>query len=203
MNLKGNPKIDPSSKGRQELMHAQQLDQELYAQPSRRKGDAEKISKIVEGEAPKAEAVGIDDFEEIQALGEGSFGAVSLYRKVRGSDNVGGVFAVKAQNKALAAAKGATQNMIDERNIVHQLTHPFIIALKYAFESSTTFYLVLSYVGGGTLQELLTQHTYDLLSNLLNILTFLSYLAGDCRRMWSAFMLANLHLLLVTCMSTG
>jgi serine/threonine protein kinase len=145
------------SKPRQELSRAQELDQEL-SQPTRRKGDADKISKFVEGAAPKAEVVRIDDFEEIQALGEGSFGTVALCRRTRGCSNIGGVFAVKAQNKATAAAKGATQSMIDERNILHQLTHPFIVTLKYAFETSTTSYLVLTFIGGGTLQKLLELH---------------------------------------------
>ena len=149
--------VSMDSKPRQELSRAQELDQEL-SQPTRRKGDADTISKFVEGAAPKAEVVRIDDFEEIQALGEGSFGTVALCRRTRGCSNIGGVFAVKAQNKATAAAKGATQSMIDERNILHQLTHPFIVTLKYAFETSTTSYLVLTFIGGGTLQKLLELH---------------------------------------------
>ncbi|KAL3267904.1 hypothetical protein HHI36_007043 [Cryptolaemus montrouzieri] len=84
-------------------------------------------------------------------LGRGGYGKVFLVRKVSGRDN-GTPFAMKVLRKAsIARNQKDTAHTKAERNILEEVKHPFIVDLKYAFQTGGKLYLILEYLSGGEL----------------------------------------------------
>ena len=66
----------------------------------------------------------------------------------------GKLYAVKCMNKKLIKGKKALKLIKSERDILKSLgddPSPFVISLKYAFEDTNNFYLVLPLLSGGDL----------------------------------------------------
>jgi len=83
-------------------------------------------------------------------VGKGAFGKVMLVRKKMG---VGGghVFAMKVLKKSVVVEKGQIEHTMCERHILFQITHPFIVRLRFAFQNDHNLYLVTDYYAGGSL----------------------------------------------------
>ena len=62
-----------------------------------------------------------------------------------------GIFALKEMSKVKIYIKKSIQNIINERKYLSMLNHPFIINLKYAFQTPEKLYLVMDYCPGGEL----------------------------------------------------
>lgn len=92
----------------------------------------------------------VDDFELIKVLGRGSFGKVMLTRKKdEGKD--GPLYAMKTLRKSELVKKNQLAHTQTERMILENITHPFLVGIKYAFQSADKLYMVLEYMGGGEL----------------------------------------------------
>ena len=61
------------------------------------------------------------------------------------------VFAMKVLKKSVIAAKGQAEHTRSERSILCEIRHPFIVRLRYAFQSEEKLYLVTDYYNGGSL----------------------------------------------------
>ncbi len=85
--------------------------------------------------------------EHTQVIGKGSFGKVMVVRK---KDN-NRVYAVKVLKKAVLTARGEISHTISERRILQTNSNPFLVSLKFSFQSVDKLYLVLEYVAGGEL----------------------------------------------------
>ena len=70
-----------------------------------------------------------EDFEFIKPIGKGGFGKV--WRVVRIKD--GQLFAMKEMYKARVLAKRSIHSVINERKILSQLKHPFLVNMQFAF----------------------------------------------------------------------
>lgn len=92
-----------------------------------------------------------ENFELLKTIGRGGYGKVLLVRKKGGMDS-GKVFAMKILKKATIARnhKDAAHTRA-ERNILEAVKHPFIVDLKYAFQTDGKLYLVLEFLPGGEL----------------------------------------------------
>jgi serine/threonine protein kinase len=53
--------------------------------------------------------------------------------------------------KSVIAAKGQVEHTKSEREILFEVRHPYIVRLRYAFQSEDKLYLVTDYYNGGTL----------------------------------------------------
>jgi serine/threonine protein kinase len=73
-----------------------------------------------------------------------------LVRKKHGQD-ASRVFAMKVLKKSVVAAKGQTEHTRSERSILCEIRHPYIVRLRYAFQSEEKLYLVTDYFNGGSL----------------------------------------------------
>lgn len=93
------------------------------------------------------EKVRLDDFELLKVLGRGSFGKVMQVRKK--SD--GKVYAMKILKKRAIIARNQVEHTKAERKILEALQHPFLMTLRYAFQSNEKLYFVLDYFQGGEL----------------------------------------------------
>ena len=93
------------------------------------------------------EKVRLEDFELLKVLGRGSFGKVMLVRYR--SD--GRKYAMKILKKKAIIARNQVEHTKAERKILESLQHPFLMTLRFAFQSSEKLYFVLDYYQGGEL----------------------------------------------------
>jgi serine/threonine protein kinase len=87
------------------------------------------------------------DFELLTLLGVGVSGKVFLVR----NKTSGGVYAMKAMPKEQLVDQGTKDMMLLERNILAEIDHPFLTALRFAFQDEQHLYLVMDFVHGGEL----------------------------------------------------
>jgi serine/threonine protein kinase len=83
----------------------------------------------------------------VAVLGRGHYAKVSLYRHCE----TGELIAMKTISKARMIENRRVKFVMAERNILAKAHHPFVIRLKFAFQTPTKFYLGLEYARGGDL----------------------------------------------------
>ncbi|CAK8543374.1 unnamed protein product [Lathyrus sativus] len=91
--------------------------------------------------------VSIDDFEVLKVVGQGAFAKVYQVRKKGTSE----IFAMKVMRKDKIMEKNHAEYMKAEREILTKIEHPFIVQLRYSFQTKYKLYLVLDFVNGGHL----------------------------------------------------
>jgi len=89
----------------------------------------------------------IDDFDLLKVIGKGTLGKVMQVRK----KDTERIYALKIIKKADVVARNEIEHMIAERQVLAQMHHPYIVNLKFSFQSEDKLYLVLSFVNGGEL----------------------------------------------------
>jgi len=104
--------------------------------PSRVVGSAaaaeEFIARLQQGN------VGLDDFELLRVLGKGSFGKVFLVRLIA----TGQVYALKVLKKSEVVRRRQVEHTKAERRIMGGIDHPFVVALRFAFQTADKLYMV-------------------------------------------------------------
>ena len=58
---------------------------------------------------------------------------------------------MKVLKKSFVVAKNQVEHTRCERRILRDIDHPFIVRLRYAFQSQEKLYLVMDYFSGGSL----------------------------------------------------
>merc|ERR1719173_259070 len=91
--------------------------------------------------------VGPEDFEFLKVIGRGAFGKVM---KVKYKHN-GKIYAMKILRKKQILAKNQIEHTRAERKILQALQHPFLMTLRFAFQTDSKLYFVLDYFHGGEL----------------------------------------------------
>eukprot|EP00163_Fabomonas_tropica_P001530 TRINITY_DN1113_c0_g2_i1.p1 TRINITY_DN1113_c0_g2~~TRINITY_DN1113_c0_g2_i1.p1 ORF type:complete len:468 (+),score=111.79 TRINITY_DN1113_c0_g2_i1:334-1737(+) len=104
------------------------------------------------------EKVGCADFELLRLVGKGSYGKVFQVRKKNTSE----IYAMKVLRKAEVIRKRkGTEHTKTERSILEEVKHPFIVSLRYAFQTNGKLYLIMDYLNGGELfYHLNKQHMF-------------------------------------------
>lgn len=92
-------------------------------------------------------ALSMDDFTIISVLGRGFYGKVMLVQKNDSKE----LFAIKSIHKDRLIQSKKSHTVLSERNILLKADNPFIVQLKFAFQTQSKFYLGLEYVAGGEL----------------------------------------------------
>lgn len=93
---------------------------------------------------------GPEDFEVLRLLGKGTFGQVFQVRKL----DTDRIYAMKVLSKKVIVKKKEIAHTIGERNILVRTagaSSPFIVGLKFSFQTPTDLYLVTDYMSGGEL----------------------------------------------------
>jgi len=91
-----------------------------------------------------------DDFDIMRLIGRGTFGQVYQVRK----KDTGRIYAMKVLSKKVIVQKKEVAHTIGERNILvrtAKTSSPFIVSLKFSFQTPTDLYLVTDYMSGGEL----------------------------------------------------
>ncbi|MES1913458.1 MAG: hypothetical protein MHM6MM_005644 [Cercozoa sp. M6MM] len=89
----------------------------------------------------------LEDFEPVCQIGKGAFGDVFLVRMRRSKR----LFAMKAMPKALLVRKKCVESSRIERDVMRVVNHPFIVQLRFSFQTNRKVYLIMDYVSGGDL----------------------------------------------------
>ena len=97
-------------------------------------------------------ATAVGDFDVTHMIGKGAFGRVLLASKRSGSER-GRAFAVKVLDKEVVRATGQAAHTRAERETLASLRHPFVVRLRYAFQSKERLYLVTDFYAGGSLER--------------------------------------------------
>jgi serum/glucocorticoid-regulated kinase 2 len=90
----------------------------------------------------------VEDFDLLAVVGKGAFGKVMLVRK---KNSNGEIYAMKVLKKVVVAAKGQVEHTKSEKEILCEIHHPYIVRLRFSFQSSDKLYLVTDYYNGGAL----------------------------------------------------
>ncbi|KAJ8753810.1 hypothetical protein K2173_000064 [Erythroxylum novogranatense] len=98
--------------------------------------------------------VGVEDFEVLKVVGQGAFGKVYQVRKKGTSE----IYAMKVMRKDKIVEKNHVEYMKAERDILTKVDHPFIVQLKYSFQTKYRLYLILDFINGGHLFFQLYHH---------------------------------------------
>eukprot|EP00188_Purpureofilum_apyrenoidigerum_P000126 Plantae.Rhodophyta-Purpureofilum_apyrenoidigerum.ctg10484.p1 GENE.Plantae.Rhodophyta-Purpureofilum_apyrenoidigerum.ctg10484~~Plantae.Rhodophyta-Purpureofilum_apyrenoidigerum.ctg10484.p1 ORF type:complete len:534 (-),score=110.43 Plantae.Rhodophyta-Purpureofilum_apyrenoidigerum.ctg10484:79-1626(-) len=117
----------------------------------------------------------LSDFTVITKLGEGGSGRVFLVRDEVSGENL----AMKVLSKGEKSTY-SLQRVIDERMLLETLDHPFIIKLKYAFQTKGHLFLLTDYCEGGDLQSFIKRRRFLLKESVVKrivaeVLLALSY----------------------------
>jgi protein-serine/threonine kinase len=89
----------------------------------------------------------VEDFIWVKVIGRGSFGKVYLVQKKSNKK----YYALKTLKKEDIIARELVVNAFTEKNVLQNSAHPFVVKLRYSFQTESTLYLVMDYLPGGEL----------------------------------------------------
>eukprot|EP01136_Pigoraptor_vietnamica_P031307 Opistho-1_new@91705 len=112
---------------------AEKSDAKLHIQISFKKQDSKGLT--------------INDFELLKVIGKGSFGKVMQVRK----KDTKRIYAMKILTKSHLVERDEVAHTRSERKILAKNTNPFLVGLKFSFQTKEKIYLVLDYINGGEL----------------------------------------------------
>lgn len=95
----------------------------------------------------QGKSLSIETFELLKVIGKGSFGKVMQVRK----RDTSRIYALKIIRKAHIISRSEVTHTLAERTVLAQVNSPFIVPLKFSFQSPDKLYLGLAFVNGGEL----------------------------------------------------
>nr|KAJ3421071.1 hypothetical protein HK105_004578 [Polyrhizophydium stewartii] len=105
-------------------------------------------SKTLQAHVQPYRYVTIENFLIQRPIGKGGFGKVCIVE--RKSDRT--LFALKYTEKTKANKDRALHYILQERNILEDIHHPYICSMRYSFQDQRFLYMVLDLMGGGDLR---------------------------------------------------
>jgi len=111
------------------------------------------VSRVEQGKAVRSQKNKwkLDDLEVMRTIGQGQFGRVKLVRHKA----TGTAYALKMLSKMVLVEAAQQQHVLQEKLLMDEIDHPFIVKQQAAFSDTRNFYIVLELVLGGELFSLL------------------------------------------------
>jgi protein kinase A len=140
--------------------HQQQQHQNQHQQQTQVAAAAAQLSeaRVTKGKYSLA------DFELLRTLGTGSFGRVHLVQ----SRHNHRFYAIKVLKKAQVVKMKQVEHTNDERKMLGEVKHPFLITLWGTFQDPRNLYMVMDFVEGGELFSLLRRSGVSFSRGLLS-----------------------------------
>ncbi|KAI1752765.1 kinase-like domain-containing protein [Xylaria castorea] len=101
----------------------------------------------VEYAGNEAHNLSTSDFELLKVIGKGSYGKVMQVRK----RDTNRIYAMKSIRKERIIASKEVAHTLAERSVLAQINNPFIVPLKFTFQSPDKLYFILAFINGGEL----------------------------------------------------
>lgn len=98
--------------------------------------------------------VKLDDLTRHRILGAGTFGQVWLVSRVS-SGGSRRAYALKVQSKFELVQSGQAQAVVDEKNIMKILQHPFLSTLEASFHDDSFVFILMKLIQGGELYKVM------------------------------------------------
>lgn len=133
-----------SSGGQSSRQKAPKEKKDSASEASSAEDDVDIADAIVAAQKKK---VTKEDFDLLCVIGRGSFGKV-MQVKHKGT---GKIYAMKVMRKDAIIAKNQVAHTRDEKSILQRIQHPFIVNLRFAFQTKDKLYMIMDYVNGGEL----------------------------------------------------
>ncbi|KAL7685001.1 putative C2 domain, GPCR kinase, FYVE zinc finger, protein kinase-like domain superfamily [Plasmopara halstedii] len=111
---------------------------------------AQRIEAMRKREEAEKRPLTITDFDLLKVVGRGAFGKVLLVRKKDGK-NSGQIYAMKILVKSHIIKNDQIENTKAEQHILKEISHPYIVRLRYAFQNAEKLYLIMDYYPGGSM----------------------------------------------------
>ncbi|KAH9989876.1 kinase-like domain-containing protein [Russula vinacea] len=92
--------------------------------------------------------VNLFHFILLRCVGKGAFGKVRVVQHKQTRD----LYALKYINKSKCVRMKAVANVIQERRLLEEIDHPFVVNLRYAFQDDENCFFVLDLMLGGDLR---------------------------------------------------
>lgn len=83
----------------------------------------------------------------LRVVGQGAFGKVFqvMHRSSRA------IYAMKVMRKERILQRDHSEYVLSERDLLTAVVHPYIVTLRFSFQTPTKLYLVLDFLNGGHL----------------------------------------------------
>lgn len=94
-----------------------------------------------------------DDFTLEKTIGKGSFGRVFMVTK----KDTGKVYAMKVLNKEKVVARNQLEHTQSERKILADISSPFLVGLRFAFQTTQKLFMVFDFFNGGELYSYISK----------------------------------------------
>lgn len=143
----------PSSKMDADAEDSDEEDDEVRELASDSKREAAEEAAAAKGESlvggafARKSKYSVDDFTVIRVLGKGAFGKVMLVRCKEDAK----IYAMKALSKQQLLERNEVTHTKTERKALESTHHPYLVHLRFAFQSPAKLYLVMDYCNGGEL----------------------------------------------------
>merc|ERR550525_1424393 len=111
------------------------------------KDASSKATNMLSSDKTEKAKVTPDDFEFLKVIGRGAFGKVMQVKYKKNGE----IYAMKILRKKQIVARNQVEHTKSERKILQALQHPFLIKLRFAFQTDSKLYFVLDYFKGGEL----------------------------------------------------
>lgn len=92
--------------------------------------------------------VNLFHFILLRCVGKGAFGKVRMVQHKQTQD----LYALKYINKAKCVKMKAVANIVQERKLLEEIDHPFVVNMRYAFQDDENCFFVLDLMLGGDLR---------------------------------------------------
>lgn len=92
-------------------------------------------------------AAKLQDFEFRKLIGKGTFGKVFLVQNKNNKE----LYAMKCIRKDVILENEQLENIQLEKDILYQISHPFLVNMEYVFQNEYRIYFLMKFVKGGEL----------------------------------------------------
>ncbi|KAF5659933.1 AGC PKA kinase [Fusarium heterosporum] len=136
---------DQNQAQQQQQQQQQQPQQQQYQSHHQNTASTSSVMRVTKGK------YSLGDFDILRTLGTGSFGRVHLVQSKHNQR----FYAVKVLKKAQVVKMKQVEHTNDERRMLADVKHPFLITLWGTFQDTKNLYMVMDFVEGGELFSLL------------------------------------------------